>query len=182
MPEITLSNATFERLQSNAQAFVDTPDMVVARALDALELCDHSAGTPKISANQRIVDPQDLPNLKHTKIMEARLDGNVVEKPNWNRLLDVLLVRAMRELPDLDALRRICPANLVAGRKLVDGYRYLSEINVSVQGVSANEACAVLVSTSSRLSIDLDITISWRMKPEAEFPGEIGRLTLTSKS
>ncbi len=37
MPDISLSQAAFERLQRHAKPFVDTPETVILRALDALE-------------------------------------------------------------------------------------------------------------------------------------------------
>ena len=37
MPEITVTESTFERLQHHAKPFVDTPDMVISRALDVLD-------------------------------------------------------------------------------------------------------------------------------------------------
>ena len=36
MPNIAIEQATFERLQHHAKPFVDTPDTIIMRALNAL--------------------------------------------------------------------------------------------------------------------------------------------------
>ena len=87
MPEIRIEQTTFERLQCHAQPLIDTVDAVVNRALDALE-----TGMPKRADQdplrfQHEFGPDSLPDLTHTKVLSAMLDGGEVARPNWNRLL-----------------------------------------------------------------------------------------------
>ena len=177
MPEIAIERSTFERLQRHAKPFVDTPDTVVNRALDALERRKDSASTKDSTfSGERRIDPQNLPNLRHTKILHASLDGSGVTKPNWNMLLERVLIRAMIRLADHDELRELCPVNMVQGRKEDEGYRYLEEIDVSIQGMSANDACRALVVAAQSLAIQVEIVVMWRAKEGAAFPGEKARL------
>lgn len=178
MPEITIEQTTFERLQRYAVPFVDTPDMVIVRALDALdglsagEAQEHRSGA---DAEQRI-DPRALPRLTHTKVLEAAIDGEPVAKPNWNLLLDQMLRRAKARVGSFEKLRQVCPVNMVEGRKEDEGYGYLSDIGVSVQGQDANGACRATVLAAQALNIGLEIGFMWRLKEAAAFPGERARI------
>lgn len=183
MPEIAISHTTFERLQQYAEPFVDTPDTVVNRALDALEQSKSPiASIADPSGPERQIDPRNLPDLTHTKVLDASWDGKRVAKPNWNLLLDRALRSGMEKVAAFDELRRLFPVNMVQGRKENEGYRFLAEIDLSVQGQAANEACRALVIGARSLGIEFDVTFAWRSKEGAAFPGERGRLSLTAGS
>ena len=178
MPEVRIEQATFERLQRHARPLIDSVDGVVNRALDALEDRKVSHLQEMAQAVDHDVDPDRLPDLTYTKVLTARLAGQDVAKPNWNRLLHRALARAMREAGDVDELRRQCPANMVAGRKTENGYHHLPEADISVQGLSANEACGALTVTARALGIGVDIVFLWRAKDGAAHPGKRGRLKI----
>ena len=183
MPDIAIEQSTFERLQRHAMPFVDTPDAVVNRALDALELGHRPAtlrNRPSLPVRQ--IDPRLLPNLTHTKVLDATLRGEQVDKPNWNLLVDRILTLAMKQCVDFGGLRRVCPANMVQGRKVDEGYRHLAEIDVSVQGLAANDAGRALVALAQSLGIDFDVTFIWRSKEGAAHPGERAHLRVASGS
>lgn len=180
--EITISDATFQRLQKLALPFVDTtPEAVINRALDALEGIASSTASstlPVTSADERLVDPHVLPRLTHTKVLSAEIDGKTIERPNWNHLLDEILLIAARRFKSFDELRDQCPANLVQGKKETDGFAYLKDINLSVQRQDSNAACRTIVTLARRLGISLNIGFIWRPKTDALYPGEHGRIKL----
>ena len=174
MVDITIERTTFERLQRHAQPLVDTPDAVVNRALDALEGHIGEPSSEDVVEVDREVDPRRLPD--HTKVLAARLGGEEIERPNWNRVLERAVVRAMRSAGSFAKLDRMCPANLVRGRKIDDGYHHLSEIDVSIQGLSANEACNALIETAQQSGMGLEITFRWRAKERAAYPTQTALL------
>ena len=182
MPQITVLDQTFERLQRNAKPLVDTSDSVINLALDALE----QLAAPPASANgrstqsERRIDPRTLPNLTHAKVLDASFEGAPVAKPNWNLLLDEILRRAMKRVGTFDELRRLCPVNMVKGRKEDEGYTYLPDIDVSVQGQDANGACRTVVTAAQGLGIAIEIGFMWRHKESAAYPGERARLQITA--
>lgn len=180
MPAITIEEVTFERLQRHAKPLVDTTDTVINRALDALEFGDDlmSSGGGRSSTTERRVDPQKLPDLKHTKVLDASLNGKRVTKPNWNLLFEKILICTKSSIVDFDELRKLCPMNIVKGRKEDEGYRYLTEVNASFQGMSANDACAALVIAAQSLGIEVEIVFVWRTREGAAHPGEKARLYL----
>ena len=184
MPQIRIEDPTFERLQRHARPLVDTSDTVVNRALDAL---DQLAGAP-VPANghgteaERRIDPRQLPSLTHTKLLDASIAGNTVARPNWNLLLEKMLRLAMKRVGTFEKLCQLCPVNMVSGRKQDEGYSYLSDIDVSVQGQDSNSACRTVVTTAQGLGIALEIGFMWRPKKGAAYPGERARIQIAGLS
>lgn len=178
MPDISIEHTTFERLKRLAEPLVDNADAVVRRALDALESQDGRQPAGESLDVDREIQPSQPPNLTHTKILSAKIGSEVIERPNWNRLLDRIVILAMRHVGKFERLVQTCPANIVQGQKTDDGYHFLQEINVSVQGLSAHEACSALIDTARRINIDLEIVFRWREKEGAAHPGDIGRLRM----
>lgn len=184
MPQITIDSKTYERLQRHAKPFVDTPDTVINLALDAL---DQLSGRPAASngaaaESERQIDPRLLPSLTHTKVLDASIEGELIPKPNWNLLLDEILRRAMKQLDSFEDLRKLCPVNMVNGRKGDEGYTYLPDIDVSVQGQDANAACRTVVTAAQGLGIALDIGFMWRPKEGAAHPGERARIRISPRA
>ena len=182
MPDLVIEQSTFERLQRHAKPLVDTTDMVVNRALDVLENHERSA-TQEVyqPITERQIDPRRLPDLTHTKVLDASLDGERFVKPNWNKLVEQILTRVMKRFQVFDELQKCCSVNMVQGRKQNEGYRYLVEIDVSIQGMPSNEACRALILATQRLKAELEITFMWRSKEGAAHPGERACLKVLSK-
>lgn len=178
MPEITIQQSTYERLQQHAKAFVDTPDTVILRALDALDQLGGQtpAANGRAPDTERRIDPRALPRLTHTKVLDAAIDGRPLTKPNWNLLLDDMIRHAMKRTGSFEKLQRLCPVNMVRGRKEDEGYGYLPDIDVSVQGQDANAACRAVITAAQGLGIPLEIGFMWRPKEGAAYPGERARI------
>ena len=208
MREVHIEQSTFERLQLHAKPLEDTIDTVVNRALDALER-DTSVppfrpprqplATPdeaRTSNGHRVFQPprqppavpvrefdwRTLPDVFHTKVLDATLQGQRIDKPNWNLLLRRMLILAMERLSDFDAVQAICPVRMVRGRKEDEGYSYLSEIGLSFQGVNANNSLSALVAVAGGLSVELEIGFLWRHKKGATHPGERGRVKVPGRA
>ena len=182
MPELVIEKSTFERLQRHAKPLVDTTDMVINRALDSLEL--HEKNTTQAvdqSFTEHQINPKNLPSLTHTKVLDASLNGKRFIKANWNYLVEQALIFAMKKLQNFDDLQKSFPVNMVQGRKQDEGYRYLVAIDVSIQGMPANDACRALVLIAQKLKAELEINFMWRLKDGAEHPGERACLKVLNK-
>ncbi|MGR4000190.1 MAG: hypothetical protein OD811_00115, partial [Alphaproteobacteria bacterium] len=119
--KIMVKESTYERLQRYAKPFEDTPDSVLNRVLDELEKSEGATVVEESSYNERRIDPWRLPNLTHTKILKARIDGKDMERPKWNPLLERIIVIAMKRLSDFKKVQELCSANMVRGSKTEDG-------------------------------------------------------------
>ncbi len=187
MPDIAVEQSTFERLQHHAKPLVDTPDTVVNRALDALELSATPPTLPPLlrqspAVAERNFDWRAPPDVTHTRLSDAALQGRRIEKPNWNLLVNRMLVLATELLSDFEAVRKVCPVNMVRGFKDDEGYRYLPEIGLSFQGASANDALRGLIAAAHSLGIELEVGFSWHPKEAAAYPGERGRLRIPART
>ena len=177
MPEITIEQSTFERLQHHAKPLVDTPDTIINRAIDTLEQYEeHVTPGERPGASEREIDPRRLPSLKHTKVIDASIGGKFINNPKWNVLVEQMLIQAMKHLSDFHKLNKLCSVNMVQGYKDDEGYRYISEIDISFQGLSAEATGNALLMLAQSLGIALDIGFMWRRKEEAAYPGEKARL------
>ena len=183
MKEICIENKTFERLQRHAKPLVDTPDTVLNRALDTLERLEGTKDSSgQLDDKERRIDYRRLPNLKHTKVLDAAIDGNDIARPNWNLLRNYMLILAMKSLTDMKEVHQICLVNMVTGRKEDEGYSYLEEINISVQGQDANAACCSVVTAARRLGVSVEIGFMWRPKEDAVHPGVRARLVVSESA
>ena len=181
MKTLRVDDLTHERLGNQAQPF-ETEDAVINRALDAL---DQQVDIPALANSsdkdpERKIDPQRLPDLRFTKVLAATIGGKGVKRPKWNLLLQRMVRLAHeRAKGNFNELNRLCPTNMVPGEKANDGYHYLSDIDVSVQGQAANSAGQTIVTTAKILGIALSISFMWRNKEDATHPGERARIQTT---
>ena len=183
MPGMQIKQSTFERLQNHAKPLVDTMDTVLNRVLDIVERNQEHSGPEEIhNDGPRLINPLSLPDLTHTKVLNASLARKELLKPNWTLVLENVLVIAMKELDDIVELRRYCPANMVQGRKEDEGYRYLPEVDISVQGMAANSTCKAIVLLARSRAISLEIIFEWRNKKDAAYPGDKARINLVGES
>ncbi len=184
MKTLRMDNPTYERLASHARPF-ETESQVINRALDELDQKANTsswANGPGMHSERRI-DPLRLPDMMFTKVLDASIHGRVVIRPNWNRLLLRMVRLANEHATNFDELVRLFPmTNIVSGRKVNQGFRYLSDINVSVQGQPANSAGPSIVMTAQKLDIALNIGFMWRDKEEAAYPGDRGRILMTGST
>ncbi|MGH7109964.1 MAG: T4SS efffector SepA family protein [Stellaceae bacterium] len=178
---VELSDALFARLQKLAVPLVDNTETVIAKLADYYETQKQSQSTPStesIQAERRsrrflAVSP---PDLTHTKVLSIKIEGVFLHKPTWNGLLFELIRRAKAHLSDDDAKQRLIIVNFAHGKKEDDGYSFIPEIGLSVQGQTANAAWKGAFHIARRLSIPIEVEFLWKDKEGAAFPGMIGRL------
>jgi hypothetical protein len=180
MPQIELSTATFGRLQQLAEPFVDTPETVINKLIDAYESRAKAPAAVESQASgttAKAFNPASPPDLKHTKVLSAKVDGEALEKgANWNGILVAAIRKATATAKAPDDLRRLIIVNFVPGRKDDEGYKYLPEAEISVQGQDANSSWKGAAHIAQRLGFPLEVEFLWREKEGAEHPGEMGRL------
>lgn len=178
---ITLSDDLFTKLQSIAIPFTDTPESVISRLLDAeidrVNALRNDVQAQGNGARRNLsLDPDSHPSLTHTKVLSATVDGTVIHKPNWNRLLDRVHILARERLGSVEALRRKSDANVREGKYEKDGYHYLPESNISIQGVDSNIAWKHSLGLARALSMPIYIRFEWRDKEGAANPGKMAIL------
>jgi hypothetical protein len=179
-----ISDGNFRRIQAVAVPLIDTLDTALERILTFYEKHNPPrsgtilpAATMPISG-ERVFDPYSPPDLTHTKMTAATFRRRALELPTWNALLDEVIRASRGDLGSFDALKKICLTNLVDGQKTDQGYRYLSDIRLSVQGQSANDAWRSVARLARHLGYQVQVSFVWYFKEAAAFPGESGSFCL----
>jgi hypothetical protein len=180
LKQIEISDSTFQRLQKLAKPLVDTTDSVIALLIDYYEKHKFTSAMESNFAPQyptKTFDCGDAPNLTHTKLVNAKVNGNALgNKNNWNKLLSEVVILTAGHCKTEEDLRRAIIVNFVKGRKEDNGYHFLPKVNLSIQGQSAGDAWKAIWHIVKRFDISIEVDFVWHNKPEAAFPGEAGRL------
>lgn len=179
MPVIRIPDPVFERLQSLATPFVDTPATVIERLLDHYDASGPSR-EPSCRAAAAIAtttvhpEPDTPPDLYHTRVLSALVDGEKAR--NWNEVVVVAHRQALKRLKSLEALGSVTRTNIVVGRRSDSGYHFQPELNASVQYVDANDAWRNALHIARKVGLRIRVTFEWREKKGAARPGEQGTL------
>jgi len=182
---IILSDETFTQLQAFAKPFIDTPESLVARLIDD-EFKRHktaSVGQTTVDRNQPLrLDPDKHESLKHARLLSAKVDGHTLHRPKWNGLLEYLHVLALKRLGSFDALQKISGARIKKGRFEENGFHYIPEADISLQGLDANLAWTHSLGLARHLRLPVEVKFEWREKEGAANPGRVAMLQWTPPS
>jgi hypothetical protein len=174
-PIISFSEATFEKLQQLAKPFVDTPESVVAMLADEeLKRRASASGKAETSTSDQAMrlEPDRHDSLTHARLISATVDGKELHRPKWNNLLDHLHILGRERLGSFDALKRVSGARLRPGRYEEEGFHYLPQADLSIQGLEANLAWDHSLGLARHLRVPLRVKFEWRDKEGAARPGQ----------
>lgn len=186
-PSVDLSPVTFSRLQGHAVPLVDTIESVINRLLDAYET---KSGTPAAPTSAdsvpaaRRFNPNTPPDLRHTKVLAIEFDGKPLARSevNWNGLLNTVIREARATAKSSADLKKLVIVNFIEGQKSDEGYRFLSDVGLSVQGQDANGAWKGACHIAQQLGRELKAIFIWREKEGAAFPGVTGEFHIKGRA
>lgn len=170
--KIEITDEDFHRLQALAEPLVDTPATVVARLLDFFE-----TGQKADLDSEKEEKPLpglsfEIPPLTHTKLLMARFNGKEPDRLTWDGLLRLALEESWKKAEDFQALKSAAGANMVDHNKSDQGYKYLPNLKLSYQGVSAEDAVKIIKRLTGYLWTECEFEFEWRNKPGACMPGK----------
>jgi len=184
--QIEIPEPLLKRLQKHATPFVDSPLSVIERWADFYEQhnqpkTDTKATNSKhpammISHGARQFDPKRPPSLLHTRV---RGEFDATQFSNWNDMLRIAHIRAFKEAGTFEELRKMTRAQIRKGAYSDEGYRFVSEIGISIQGVDANHAWEYALRLAIHLKVPVKAEIEWRQNDKAAHPGERGIMVWT---
>jgi hypothetical protein len=157
-------------------------DSVASRALDLLlerrgtvnGASANGNGHATTNTNDVVTLRPGTRELTHTRLLSATVSGTVLPRPDWNSLLRDMHVMARKHLGSFEAVRKASGANLKQGRFEADGYRYIAEADLSIQGCDANHSCERAFNLAKAMNLPLSVSFRWREKDEAAHPGKTG--------
>jgi hypothetical protein len=186
MPQINVSQSLFAQLQSIAVPFEDTPESVVQKCVEFYlsnatghkPLAKALDTPPPVDGAYMTAHPDAPPDLTFTRPMSIELEGKTFDKGNlyWNPLLFELIRIAASKVKG-NQLKQMLLCNFVDGEaNAQEGYRYIKEAGLSVQGQAANPAWRTIYHLVKTLGLTLDVVFMWEVKPKAAFPGKTARM------
>ena len=174
-PLVTLETSTVERMKLYAEPLVDTLDTVILKGLDAIDLI--KAGENK---TERVLNPAAPPNLAFTTVKSIVFNGKrfPAGEVYWNTLL-LAVVREAGKLMDSAKLDQLIKCNHMVGKKEDNGYKYIGEVNMSVQGQDANHAWSTIYAILLAIKMPTEVNFVWQDNPKAAMPSAPGKLVVT---
>lgn len=181
-PQINISDSLMAKLKSVAEPFVDTPETVIARAIDfyvsSLKGSHGSSAPPRTdSGTGPIPFPGDAaPDLTFSRPVLIKIEGHAFEKKDlyWNTLLMRLVAIAGKRLPTAQ-VKQLILVNFVDGQGDANkGFRYVPEAKLSVQAQDANAAWRACFHLVKALNLSIEVMWLWENKDKASHPGRTG--------
>lgn len=177
-PQVNLETATIERMKTHAEPLIDTFDTVINRGLDALDALKTQNGTPPKS--DRVLNPGSPPNLSFTTVKSVVLNGKHLPPAEtyWNSLL-LAAIRECAKHMTKEQMKKLVICNYVTGKKEDDGYKYLDDVGISVQGQDANHAWQATYHILQAIKMPVEVMFIWQDNPKAASPGASGKLVVS---
>lgn len=182
MPVVRINDATFADISTLKTWFgtkspSETIDHIVKEAMEQLgiERDDDMEGATGVSTGGALVFDV-APSLTFTKPMKASINGKQIQNPNWASILLSMIAQVKAKGFEGEKLVRELGVPAKAGSYDDDGYRYLSDLGISVQGQSAADAWKEVDRLAKKWRIPVIIEFVWRQNPKAQHPGKVGIL------
>jgi hypothetical protein len=121
----------------------------------------------------RTFDPLRPPDLAHTR---ARGNFDTAPFSKWNDLLRTAHIGAFAKVGSFEELKKITNAQILKGNHSDNGYHFLPEIGISLQGVDSNHAWTYSLRLAQYLKIPIHAMVEWRHNAKARYPGQTGIL------
>lgn len=171
-PAIEIPHDVLKDLGELAVPFEDkSPADVIRKLISAHKKAN--GGHDEVRVFSNVAPPQ----LSHTKVLDAKINGRVMMKPNWNSMMD-RVIKAAAEKFDKNKLDELVLAKHVKGEKTDQGYRFFDKGNISVQGQDATGAWKTTAHLLKALGYEAEVTFEWYDNPKASNPGKVGRFVI----
>lgn len=177
MLSVEISEETFARLQRNATPLVDTIETVINRSLDALE---GTSQQPRRNDSASSYNPASPPSLSFTTVRSVLIDNDLLppEETFWNGALLYLVRKAGNLGLQPKQISEITLVRNTIGKNLNNGFKYIKEAGISVQGQDANTAWRGIFHLATELKSNVEVAFFWQNNPKAAFPGQKAQLTI----
>lgn len=189
MPVVRVNDATFFDLKSVATWLgTDTPSLTIDRLVRekmeqlGLERDDAPEEVTTRNVSSAVSDKGDMefrstPGLSFTRVLDASVSGETLGKANWsNVLLKVITATKKKNAMDAKTLSQELQIPSKPYDYNSEGYKYQPELNISIQGQSAQDAWKEIHRLAEKHHIAAEVRFQWRENDKAQYPGRIGVL------
>ncbi len=180
MPVIRLNDATFVDLKTiSAWLGTNTPtetvDALVRTKMEDLDMeRDIENAAVREGTDEGDLVFEKAPGLSFTRILSASVNGGKPEKVNWARLLIKVIGIVKAKGWSGEKLVNELQINAKATEYSIDGYKFMPELGISIQGQSAPDAWKEASRLADKFGIPVEVRFQWRDNEKAQHPGRIG--------
>lgn len=182
MPVVRINDATFANISTLKTWFKtkspsETIDRIVRDAMEQLGIeHDEEAGGSVIESIDGTMVFDSAPSLTFTKPMKATISGKLIQNPNWASILHVMIGEVKAKGYEGKQLANELSVPSKATSYEEEGFRYVPELGISVQGQSAADAWREVDRLAKKWKIPVNVDFVWRQNPKAQHPGKSGVL------
>lgn len=182
MPVLRVSDATFADLSALKTWFGtktpgDTIDRVVREAMEQLGMERDDETEEVVTTTSTGAMKFDVaPGLSFTKPLSATINGKSVHSPRWSSILLTMIAQVKAKGIEKEKLVRELAVPAKPERYEEEGFKYHSDLGISVQGQSASEAWKEVDRLAKKWAIPITVEFWWRQNPKAQYPGRTGLL------
>jgi hypothetical protein len=177
MPKIDISESAFLYLKSLAEPLTDTTVTVLDRII-AEHLCGATSNQGVSKGIEMRFGIDDLPSVKFTSIISAKVADKPVSQKYWNNILEHLISSCVATGAEAEQVRASLQANTTDGNQYENGYRFVPSAGFSFQGLEANRVCRNIAILAGRYGVSVDIAVRWQDNEKAAFPNREARLVM----
>jgi hypothetical protein len=98
----------------------------------------------------------------------------------WNPLL-LAAVREAKKTLTKDQVKALLICNHTLGKKEDNGYKYLDDVGLSIQGQDANNAWKATYCILTAIKAPVEVVFNWQDNPKAASPGATGKFSVAWK-
>jgi len=180
MPVVRINDATFVDLKTvSTWMGTKTPSETIDALVKAqMETLDLERDLPEAFSAEEGGDGdlvfEKAPGLAFTRILSASVNRVALPKANWSGVL--LKVIGLVHAKGLDAGKLVSELQIPAkaAEYTWDGYKFLPELGISVQGQSAPDAWKETARLADKFQIPVEVRFQWRENDKAQHPGQKG--------
>jgi hypothetical protein len=181
MPVLRINDATFADLSAlktwyGTKTPGETIDRIVREAMEQLGMERDDEPQDVTSASNGATQFDIAPGLAFTKPITASINGAALQSPRWSTILLAMITHVKAIGFEGDKLVRELMIPAKAGSHEYEGFKYHSDLGISVQGQSAPDCWREVDRLAKKWRIPVSVEFWWRQNPKAQYPGKTGSL------
>jgi hypothetical protein len=182
MPVVRINDATFADLKSIAtwlgtKTPSETIDRIVREAMEQLGMeRDDEPEEMATKTSDGAMQFDTAPGLAFTKPLAASINGKSLHSPRWSAILLTMIAQVKAKGFEGDKLVRELAVPAKAEQYDEEGFKYHSDLGISVQGQSASDCWKEVERLAKKWLIPVTVEFWWRQNPKAQYPGKTGML------
>lgn len=182
--------AALAKARDQARDAMETA-LACAMAFEALltaasRILDNASGTANDGMSLYTPTTYNLsspPDLRRSVILEAKVNGKLIEEKTWNGVLRAITNKAAMVVTSPEERRRIFKFRWESGN--LDGkkgFTYIPGVDMSIQGREANVCWKAMYHIAYCLEFPIEVVFRLPQKEGSESLGVIGRLAFDGKA